>query len=124
MLDFEEAFDKTDRSMLSRRLESKFLYLCQIYVQLTNCCITINTVLSDWLPLDPSLKQGDNLSPTLWNIFSNDLIKEIKELNIGIPIENDLMMSIPLYADAMGLLAENEKDLQTRFDKLNEYCFK
>ena len=64
--------------------------------RLTNCCVNINTVLTDWLPLDPSLKQGDNLSPTLWNIFSNDLIKEIKELNIGIPIENDLMMSILL----------------------------
>ena len=68
---------------------------------LTNCCININTVLTDWLPLVPSLKQGDNLSPTLWNIFSNYLIKEIKELNIGILIENDLMMSILLYADDM-----------------------
>ena len=54
----------------------------------------------------------------------NDLVKEIKELDIGIPIENDLMVSILLSADDMVLLAENEEDLQAMVDKLNKYCFK
>ena len=36
----------------------------------------------------------------------NDLVKEIRELNIEISIENDLMVYILLYADDMVLLAK------------------
>ena len=85
----------------------------------TNCWMNINTVLKEWFPSDSGLKQDDNPSPTLRNIF-----KEIKELNIGIPIENDFMVSILLYADDMVLLVENEEDLQAMVDKLHKYCFK
>ena len=48
---------------------------------------------------------------SFWKTY---LLKEIRELNLGILIENDLIVSILLhiYADDMVLLAENEEDLQ------------
>ncbi len=67
--------------------------------------------------------QGDILTTTLFNIYINDLAKEIKDLNIGISIE-DVKISIPMYADDIVLLAENEKDLHCFLDKLNESCMK
>ena len=69
------------------------------------------------------MKQGDNLSPTLWNIFLNDLVDEINNLNFGIPIDYH-MLSILLYADDMVLLAENEQNLQLMIQKLDEFCSK
>ena len=89
----------------------------------TKCCLNINTVLTDWFSTESGLKQGDNLSSTLWNIFLNDLVDEINNLNVGIPID-DHMLSILLYADDMVLLAENEQNLQLMIQKLDEFCSK
>ena len=64
------------------------------------------------------MKQGDNLSPTLFAIFINDLASEIKESNIGIDLNIEggpnieYVLSILLYADDIVCLAENEEDLQ------------
>ena len=47
-----------------------------------------------------------------------DLVKEIREFNIGIPIENDLMVSILLYADDMFLLAKKKRITSTSNGRL------
>ena len=58
---------------------------------------------------------GDCLSPTLFNIFINDLALGIKQLGIGIPMENE-KIPILMYADDIAILAENEKDMQVLLD--------
>ena len=58
MLDFEEAFDKTDRSMLSRRLESKFLYLCQIYVPVNKLLRKYKHCFNRLVTFRPQLETG------------------------------------------------------------------
>ena len=55
------------------------------------------------------MQEKFHASRSFWKIY---LLKEIWELNIGILIENDLIISILLYADDMVFLAENEEDLQ------------
>ena len=128
MVDFAKAFDKTDREMLLFKLLINGLrgkiyqYIKAMYLS-TKCCLNINTVLTDWFSTESGLKQGDNLSSTLWNIFLNDLVDEINNLNVGIPID-DHMLSILLYADDMVLLAENEQNLQLMIQKLDEFCSK
>ena len=44
------------------------------------------------------VKQGDNLSPTLFNLCINNLASQIKELHCGIKIGIE-QVSILLYAD-------------------------
>ena len=70
-------------------------------------------------------------------IFLNDLVQEINDLNIAIPVD-DSKIWILLYADDMVLLAEdmvllaedmvllaeNERNLQIMINKLNEFCTK
>ena len=70
-----------------------------------------------------TVTHGDTLSTTLFNIFLNDLIKEIKKLNIGINIDN-IIVSLLLYADDIVLLAKNEKDLQTLITCVTRWCNK
>ncbi len=48
-------------------------------------------------------RQGDDLSPTFFSIFINDLATGIKDMNIGVPI-GDEQISILLYADDIVLL--------------------
>ena len=67
------------------------------------------------------VKQGDNLYPTLFNLFINNLVSQIKELHCGIKICIE-QVSILLYADDIVLLLDSEKGLQSMLIYLNKWC--
>ena len=69
------------------------------------------------------MRQGDTLSPTFLNIFINDLAENVKELNLGIKIGH-INLSILLYADDIAVIVENEKDLQTMLNCIEQWCNK
>ncbi len=68
--------------------------------------------------MESGVKQGDTLSPTLFNIFINDLANDVNSLNLGIDIHDigGFRISIFLYADDIVLLGESEQDLQKMLD--------
>ena len=81
--------------------------------------VILNDYKTDYFDCPIGVKQGDNLSPTLFAIFINDLASEIKESNIGIDMnvdggpQIDYVLSILLYADDIVCLAETENDLHS-----------
>jgi hypothetical protein len=42
----------------------------------------INGSLNDWFGVNYGVRQGNTLSPTLFGIFVNDLVDELKNLNL------------------------------------------
>ncbi len=54
----------------------------------------------------------------LFNLYIDDLISEIKDLNCGVYTEDEII-SILLYADDIALIVTNEVDLQKMLDKLS-----
>ena len=86
-------------------------------------CIRLSPVIStDWFNVTTGVHQGDPLSPTLLNLFINDLIVYIKSLHLGVNIGDSLCISILLYADDIILLAQTEGDLQIILNGLNDWC--
>ena len=67
------------------------------------------------------VRQGDNMSPVLFNVFLNDLVAELKELNLGVDVGNK-KVGILLYADDIVLIADKEGDLQQMLDHLYTWC--
>ncbi len=127
-VDIQKAFEWVDRDLLMLKLltnniDGKIYNAIKSMYLSTISGIKINKKQSEWFICTSRVDQGDILSTTLFNIYINDLAKEIKDLNIGISIE-DVKISIPMYADDIVLLAENEKDLHYFLDKLNEWCMK
>ena len=49
--------------------------------------------------------QSDTVSPTLFNVFVNDLAIEIKELDCDVKLEN-ITVAILLYADNIVLISK------------------
>ena len=127
-LDAEKAFDRVDRNLLYFKLinlgiNGAIYDNVKCIYQNTQCCLKLNDTLTNWFRSESGVLQGDTLSPTLFNIFINDLIPSVKSLNKGIPI-GDQNLSILLYADDIVILSENASDLQIMLDKIYDWSFK
>jgi hypothetical protein len=115
-LDAEKAFGRIDRNLMLYKL-LKLGINGNVYENVKNiyneahCSINVNNCLTDWFQTESGVKQGDTISPTLFNIFINDLVADVNSLNKGIRYGNDTL-SILLYADDIVLLCENPDDLQ------------
>ena len=70
-------------------------------------CIQLNGCPSKWLLFLFGVRQWDILPPTLFKIFISDLIDEVIWLKLGIQV-GERRISMPLYADDMAFVAENE----------------
>ena len=70
------------------------------------------------------LKQGCNLSPSLFNLFVNDLINNLDQSGKDAPYLGSLKVSCLLYADDLVLLSDTKEGLQASLDTLNQYRFK
>ena len=72
---------------------------------------------------EKGVKQGDSISPTMFDIFINDLVIEINSLDLGISI-GERRVSLLLYADDIVFTASSENDLQTMLNTLTNWCRK
>ncbi len=70
----------------------------------------INGNLTDWFSVNIGLKQGCVLPPSLFNLYINELIKEIKASGVGVDVDMEQVV-ILVYANGIVILAENEQDL-------------
>jgi len=79
-IDLRRCFDYIDRDMLLYKLllnkiDGKLYNSIKNIYSSTVSTIRINNKLTDWFDCATGVKQGCNLSPTLFAIFANDLVK-------------------------------------------------
>ena len=87
------------------------------------CAVKVSDYLPPLFMVSQGVKQGCKLFPTLFSIYNNEFANDIKEINLG--VDNDeLHLSILLYADDVALIAPDVDSLQLMLDKLNEWCCK
>ena len=128
-VDFKKAFDSVDRFLLLYKLKEIGI-VGKMYNAIAAMykCPRARVFLSsdhstDWFDCPSGVKQGDNVSPTLFSIFINDLVKGINELGLGVKIDNrvevdgtiidnSIILSCLLYADDLVFLSETEENLQ------------
>ena len=127
-IDLKKAFDSVNRNLLWYKLQLYGLNgaLLNNITALYKCVeysLEINDHQTKCFEVKRGVKQGCILSPTLFNIFINDLIPFVQEFDKGIAIDN-CKVSILLYADDIVLVAENEQDLQTLIDRVDFWCEK
>ena len=127
-VDMEKCFDRIDRNLLLYKLlefniDGKLYWCIKSFYENNLSCIRLSpSITTEWFDVTCGVRQGDPLSATLFNIFINDLILLIKNLNVGVQISDNLNISILLYADDIVLLAENEVNLQLMLSTLEKWC--
>ena len=121
--DFSKAFDKVNHYKLISKLidenVNKFV-INTIFSMLTNTHVNVNfnnNIGSSW-KLNNGTRQGAIISPILFCIYINEIIKEISESNIGCRL-GTYQTNIIAYADDITLISSSSKGLQLLFDKMN-----
>jgi len=87
-------------------------------------CVKTKAGLTPLFITNKGVRQGCNLSPTLFNMFINDLVNDLDDTNCAPPSLHNLLVSCLLYADDVVMLSESETGLQRALDKLNAFCTK
>ena len=125
-IDLKRCFDYVDRDMLLYKLllhhiDGKFYNSIKSIYTSTVSAIRINNKLTEWFDCTTGVRQGCNLSPTLYSVFANDLVKEINDLDIGIQV-GERQISLLAYADDICLVANSEDNLQQMLNCVHSWC--
>ena len=86
-------------------------------------CIKTSSGISEPFSSTSGVKQGCYLSPTLANIYQNDLHEIFDEPCAPVNLA-DMPLSSMSWADDLVLLSESAEGLQRSLDKLRDYCYK
>ncbi len=71
------------------------------------CSVNIYNILTYWFDTKAGIKQCDSLSSTMFGIFINDIVEDVKSVNTGIEVDGH-NICILLYADDIVLLSDTE----------------
>lgn len=132
-VDFRKAYDSVWHSGLlvklyEYNLGSKMVNLIENMYLKAKSCVKANMdgayVLSEFFSLKVGTRQGCNLSPTLFNLFINDLPLALEEQDCDAIKVGNLHINTLMFADDVLLLSNSASGLQKALDCLAEYCFK
>ena len=85
--------------------------------------MSVNNHITEWFDTEFGVRQGDSLSPSLFGIYVNDLVHDLKNAMGGISIGTAKLQCL-LYSDDIVLFGESSPDLQGLIDILSGWCHK
>jgi hypothetical protein len=123
-VDFSKAFDKVWHEGLFFKLakygiSTKFYNIIKNMYHKVSLQVKIGALLTPRFKSDQGVRQGDNLSPSLFNIFINDIPDCLRGCSPAIYF--DIPIQCLLYADDLVIFSENEKGMQLALNKLSHY---
>ena len=70
------------------------------------------------------MAQGFSLSPILFSVFINDLLKEVEQAELGIQLSSGKTVGGMLFADDFVGVSDSKESLQKLIDVEYSYCSK
>ena len=128
-IDLKKAFDSVWRlGLLYKIIKNdniglKLYNIIKDMYKQTEASVKVGENLSNYVSIDRGVKQGDSLSPNLFNIYINDLPDIFDKSCQPVTIDK-LTISCLMFADDILLLSESAEGLQNALNKVAEYCRK
>ena len=104
-------------------IKGKILKAVQSLYTDVQCVVKVNIYVTPFSDVSHGVKQRCKLSPTFFSLYLNNLANDIKQMRLGIDID-DQKLSLLLYADDITLIPPNAQSLQLMLNKLNEWYSK
>jgi hypothetical protein len=131
-MDLQQAYDRINREALWQVLlmygvGGKLLNGIKSMYNGSEACVRINRVESEWFKIDSGVRQGCVMSPWLFNLYMDGVMKE---LMVGVAgegvrmVENGREWRLPclLYADDLVLCGESEESLRRLVERFGKVC--
>jgi exonuclease III len=115
LLDQQKAYDRVDRSYLDRCLECfgiglGFRSWLTMMGDGAQAKVRSGAKFSDWIPVRKGLRQGDPLSPLLYNFVLEPLLCTLRETLDGIRLPGYTLRTLA-FADDVAVAVSSERDL-------------
>ncbi len=128
-VDLKSAFDTVWREGLLYKLNKinasqKFINIIKNMYEQVNACIKSQHGYTNSFPIEVGTRQGCNLSPTLFNIYINDLPRELDKMSANQPSLEGKKISCLLYADDLILFSKSASGLQRLISETENFCNK
>ena len=123
---FSKAFDSIDRNLMLYKLlvngvDGNFYNAIKSLYAGKITQLRINSHLTDIFTVTNGVRQGDTISPTLFNLYTNDLVDELNALKCGVDIDGRCV-SILLYAHDVVIMSDSEDKLQKSINCVYSWC--
>ena len=133
-MDLEKAYDRVDRTALWSVLGfygvgGKLLAAVQSFYRNSRACVRVGNRESESFEVKVGLRQGCVMSPWLFNIFMDGVVREINarlgERGLGLIEGNggrNWVLNQVLFADDTALVADSEEGLQQLVTEFGRVC--
>ena len=128
-VDFRKAFDSIWHQALFLKLQKQqiggpfYNILKNMYNDITSA-VKLNGNVTENFSIQSGVRQGDILSPLLFNIFVNDIIQEFDRPENHPPSLIEQNVGCLLYADDLVIMSTSAEGLQNSINNLAKYCTK
>ena len=132
-MDLEKAYDRVDRDAMWNVLrlygvDGKLLDAVKsLYVD-SKACVRVGNGMSEWFPVRVGLRQGCVMSPWLFNLFIDGVVREVNACvlgrGLGLVDERDCMWELNqlLFADDTVFVADSEEKLCRLVAEFGRVC--
>ena len=127
-IDFEKGFDRVPRELLTSKLlkcgiNGHFLRVLQSMYKNDKACIKLGNKITETFAINIGVKQGNNPSLTLFNLYLHDLPELFRHDSTDpVLIKDNLPIGSLLWADDLILFSNSEEGLRAALAKLETYC--
>jgi hypothetical protein len=123
-VDFQKAFDSIHQQSLWEILglygfPPKYINIIKSLYNISNCCVRTHHGNSEWFQVATGVKQGCVLSPLLFNIAIDWVMRQsTSNLHLGIPWLNKSTLEDLDFADDLAILSETPLEAQMKTERL------
>ena len=104
-------------------VDTKIVNIIEALYKDTECAIVIDGHITEWFKVNIGVRQGCILSPTLFIIFLEFVMKELKRLDQDLQMKNTLSVDVR-YAKDPTLISTVFNKLRISSGELEEACIK
>ena len=122
-VDLEKAYNKVCRSNLWRvlvryKLGGQLLRADQSCYRANQACVRVNGKPSKWFSIPQGVQQGCVMSPWLFNIYIDRIIREAMDEFVGGVQLSNTKVQVLLYADDIVMVTGRKEDIQKKLEVL------